>query len=301
MKKLIIMGLAVASLGLTACSSSKAEDNSYNIVSMFSSSQTITASRHYVSKSISLKDFNALETVGSFNVEYKHDNRPHAELYMPDNVLPYLDLAVSGKKLTLSMKNKVSIRWGNNSKAKIVVYAPSVNDLSLIGSGSLLVSEPLQENKLKLRLTGSGDIKIRNAKANTVDAVLVGSGDFDILALDVARKANLNLSGSGDFNVAKLKAQDLTLSTAGSGDFNVASITADNVTASVAGSGDMHLRGAANTAAYSVTGSGDIDAGGLKVKDLNAGATGSGEITCYATGKTSFHALHTSSIRNLAH
>lgn len=301
MKKLIIMGLAVASLGLTACSLSKAEGNSDSVVSLFSSSKTITASKHYVSKSISLKDFNALETVGSLNVEYKHGNQPHAELYMPDNVLQYIDLAVSGKKLTLSLKNKVNVRWGNNSKAKIVVYAPSVNDLSLIGSGSLLVNEPLRENKLKLRLTGSGDIKIRNAKANTVDAVLTGSGDFNILALDIAQKANLNISGSGDFDVAKLKAQNLTLSTAGSGDFNVASIVTDQLAASVAGSGDMNLKGVANTASYSVTGSGNIDAGGLKVRDLNAGATGSGEITCYATGQTNFQALHTSSIRNLAH
>lgn len=300
MKKIFIFGLVAVSFSLTACSSNKADANSNSVFSSFLFGKTITASKHYVSRAISLKDFNALETIGSFNVEYKHGNHPHAELYMPDNVLQYVGAEVNGKKLRLSLKNNVNVRWGNNSKAKIVVYAPSVNDLSLVGSGTLAVNEPLRGDKITLRLTGSGDFAIRTLKVNTVEADLSGSGDFNILTMNVSKDASLSVSGSGDFDVANLKVKDLTLSTTGSGDMNVASISADHLDAAVTGSSDMNLKGVANTASYSVTGSGDINAGRLRVKDVEANATGSGEITCNATGKTSFNALHTSSIRNLA-
>lgn len=300
MDKLIIMGIAVCSFGLAACSSSKADNNSNSTLSMFSSFKTIKASKHYVSKSVSLKDFSALETVGSFDVEYKHDDRPHAELYMPDNVISYLDIVVRDNKLRLAMKDNINVLWGNDNKARIIVYAPSVNELSLIGSGNLAVNETLQGNQLTFRLMGSGDFDIRNLKANTVDARLSGSGDFDILSMEVAKDAGLSVMGSGDLDINSLKSEKLSLSTMGSGDLNVANISADRVSASVTGSSDMRLKGIANVASFAVTGSGDLDAGQLKVKDAEARATGSGGITCYATGKTNFKANFTSSIRNLA-
>lgn len=305
MKHLIIMSIAALCLGVVACSSSKSESNAENsVMSFFSSGNTITASKNYVSKTVSVKNFDTIRSVGSFSIEYKHGNSPRIELYMPDNVLPYISYEVSNKELKISAKPNTSIRWGNNSKAKITVYSPSVTDFTLIGSGDLIAKETLSgEDAYKFQLTGSGDLDIRQVKAaNSIEANLAGSGDLNILDMETNgnKGIKLSLSGSGDLNVNKLKANSASISLAGSGDLNVASINTVTTSASLAGSGDMRLRGTTTTASYSLSGSGDLSAGQLRAKDVNASATGSGEITCYATGKTSFQSIHRSSIRNVA-
>lgn len=304
MKKVIILGISALCLGVIACSSSKAESNSESVISpFFSSDNVIEANKNYVSKNISLENFNAIENMGSFNVEYRYGNRPHAELYISDNVLPYISLKVKDKQLKISTKGNISIRWKNN-KSKIVVYSPSINDMSVIGSGILTVNGPLTGDNYKLQLSGSGNIDVRSIKGSRLTVNLAGSGDINILSLETTQantSTKLNLAGSGSVNINVLKTKSLAASVAGSGDMNIADISAKSVSASIAGSGDIKLKGTTSIASYAINGSGEIEAGQLKAENVIASTIGSGEITCYGTGKTTFKAAHKSSIRNIAH
>lgn len=306
MRKFILMGFVALCLGVAACSSSKAESSSDSFISSVSSSnEVITAGKKYVSKTISVSNFNAIENIGSCTVEYKYGSKPHVDLYLPDNILPYIDVQVNNGQLTIKSKDNVSIRWGSNSKAKLTVYAPSVRQFSLIGSGDIIIKEELAgEDSYKFQLTGSGDLLVRSVKAvQGVTANLSGSGDLAIQNVTTTENdgnVKLTLAGSGDLNVTQLTSGSAVASLAGSGDLNVFGIRARKTTGSVAGSGDMRLRGTTSSASLSVAGSGDLSAGDLKAKDVNASALGTGDLTCYATGKTHFSSIHTSSIRNVA-
>lgn len=306
MKKVIISGLVAICLGFEACSSSRAESKLENfITSVSSSDKVIVASNKYVSKQISVSNFNAIESFGSYVVEYKHGTKPHVEVYLPDNVLSYMDIHVENKQLIIKSKDHVNIRWGNNSKAQITVYAPSVRYFTLLGSGDLFTNESLAgEDSYKFKLLGSGDLRVGSVKAATnITANLTGSGGLAIQDIETTGgdgNVNLMIAGSGDLNVNQVKSESLGASVSGSGDLNVAGISARNTAGSVAGSGDMQLIGTTDSAALSVSGSGNLSAGKLKAKDVNASASGSGEVTCYATGETHFSSIHKSSIRNVA-
>lgn len=306
MKKIIFMGSIILGLCTAACSSSRAEGNSVEngLESFFSSNKIVTASRTYVTKNISVANFDAIRAMGSFNVEYKHGERSRVELYVPDNILPLIEYQVHDRELLLRMKPNTGISWGSENKSKITVYSPSVKNFTLIGSGNLTVNEPLSgERNYNFQLTGSGDLNVRDVKAsNGIRSNLSGSGDLNFLAMEAKGEDGiaLALAGSGDLNVNVLKSRAVSASISGSGDLNVASINADATTASIAGSGDMRLKGKTNRASFSVSGSGELSAGQLKAKDVNASAVGSGEIICYATGQTNFQSVHKSSIQNVA-
>lgn len=307
MKQMIIPCFIAACLAGTACSASKAgnqdEDRGETIYITSSARgiKVITASNNYVSKSIAVKDFSGINSQGSFKVEYRQSNRPRVEFYLPDNILPYVKAEVTNGILYLRSKENMRIRFGNNRKDKIIVYAPSVRKFTLNGSGDLATGEPLSDARgYTFQLNGSGDINIRNVNTKgNVLANLAGSGDIHILNVSAA-SVSANLAGSGDLDIFHLKSRTLTANLAGSGDMNIADAKAESTAAALAGSGDMRMKGSTSVATYTVTGSGDIHAGGLKSEKVNATATGSGEITCYATGATNFQTIHKGTIRNVA-
>lgn len=300
MNRIIIAFVAVASLGLASCSFNKAGANSDSSNPLDLFGNFIMASDHYVSRNVPLEDFKSIETYGSFNVEYRHGNQSRAELYMPDNVIKYLDIEVEAGKLKLGIKNNTIVKWRNDNKSKIIVYAPSVNELSIQGSGSLVSKEPLQGKRVSLSLSGSGDLLVESLKASSANVEIEGSGDVSVLSIDVDEDAELSMTGSGDLNVKSLNANNAIMNLTGSGDFRVVTLSAKALSASLTGSGEMWLRGTADKVSYALDGSGELKAGRLKVRDMDARVSGSGEITCYATGKTNFKASMLSSIHNLA-
>lgn len=306
MKKIIIMGILAMCLGVAACSSSKAEKNSDNFVSSIAlSNKAITASKKYVSKTLTVDNFNAITNRGSYTVEYKYGDKPRVVLYMPDNILPYITVMVNNGQLFIRSKGNVSIRWGNNCKAKITVYAPSVRDFSLQGSGEFIIKEDLSgEDSYKFQVLGSGELTACSVKASDrITTILTGSGDLNIQSLEAVGsngRVRLALTGSGDLNTNCVKSNSVSAELTGSGDINVAGINALKTNGSINGSGDMTLRGVTNAATLAVTGSGDLSAGNLKAEDVMASTTGSGDLTCYATGRTNFTSSRSSSIRNVA-
>lgn len=303
MKKIIFMGFAAICLSIIACSSSKTEDVNRDGMS-FSLFSGIKASKTYITKKVKIKDISSIVNKSSLDVTYKHGSYPHVEMYMPDNVMPYIALNTSNKELTISLKENTIIRWRNNNKAKIIVYAPSVNNFSLIGSGNLTVSETLNRKSCQFQLSGSGNINLRDVKvSDNIKANLAGSGNFNILNMKTTADNGciaLSVSGSGNVNASEISTKSLTTGIAGSGNLNIATIITDSSTASITGSGNMKLKGRTNKASFSVTGSGEISAGIFRAKDVYASVTGSGQITCYATGKTNFKSVHKSSIINVA-
>ncbi|MDR0961202.1 MAG: DUF2807 domain-containing protein [Mediterranea sp.] len=254
MKKLI-------TLMVCACLASGASISAQNNESSFWGSKKIVASNNYVTKSIRVDNFNAINAAGSFNVTFiQRDGRPEVIVNTSDNIVDLLNIAVKNGTLTVNFKKNVNVSY---KKLDVTVYAKDVNRFSLAGSGDFNIKDGLKTN-------------------SDVSLSLAGSGDFNAGSLKCGN-LNVSLAGSGDMGVVNVACGNLMVRIAGSGDINVKGITADNTEVSVAGSGDIVLIGVTSTAQYSIAGSGDISAKALEAKRVSASTTGSGDITCFAS------------------
>lgn len=219
----------------------------------------IVGSQNYVTKTLPLEAFNALNLYGSLDIVC-HTGEPKAVIKAPDNLIDYILVEV--KDGTLSVKLSDSVSTFRADSLLIHIYTPNLEQVNTIGSGDIDFMDEIapadSERTFTVKVTGSGDIEVAGCKARKIVASIAGSGDIEFKAL---------------------QADSMTISIAGSGDFEAERINAGDVSVSIAGSGDVELSGRAKSASYSIAGSGTISASGLKVDGpVKTKISGSGEI-----------------------
>lgn len=207
---------------------------------------------------VNVNEWNSILVQGSYKVEVKvmPDSAGTLRVLANDAMLRDLKTKNEGSNLTITTTDKKEPR---RLAPLIIAYSNGdLSEVTLQGSGDILLP-PLKSGRLlTLKLQGSGDIKLSNARMSHVEAILQGSGDIDLINLKV-NMLDLTLQGSGDIDVKKLSAA--------------------NLNCTLQGSGDIDLTGDAAKVNMVLQGSGDIDAANLKIKDLNAQAKGTGGIT----------------------
>ena len=168
------------------------------------------------------------------------------------NIQEYVIVEVKKGKLTLKIKNGISIR--TKKGVHITVPFTDINNVSLTGSGDVITKSPINSTNFETEVTGSGDV-ILEVNATTIDAKVTGSGDMRLTGKTT--ELEIKVTGSGDFSSKELTAQNVEAYVSGSGDINV--MATKNIKARVHGSGDIVYYGnPANTDAK-VMGSGDIE------------------------------------------
>ena len=70
----------------------------------------MTGSGNVVSRTVAVEDFTRLEAQQTFQVHLSSGSAPKVVLHADDNVLPELDVGVSGDTLHLKLKSDVSTR-----------------------------------------------------------------------------------------------------------------------------------------------------------------------------------------------
>lgn len=280
------------------------------MVSMSTHSQfgkRIEGSKNYVTKDISVSEFDAIRLIGSSDIEYfqNEGKRASAQIYGSDNLIDLLDVQVINRTLTVKFKEKNNVSY-NNGKLKVIASSPSIKSVSLEGSGDIVLNSNINAADLDIIIRGSGDIK-SNRSVNCTSAFsaqLSGSGDIDLKGNIHSNICNLKLEGSGDIAATELNASsgsillngsgnievkgrvninDLEVVLNGSGDIGVDNIKSSSFTGILRGSGDVKLRGNTRDANLEVNNSGSIKAADLKAENVDATVRGSGNINCYAS------------------
>lgn len=209
--------------------------------------KTIKPSNKYVTKKIELSDIGSIKSSTSIDVIYTQtSSKTYAEIYAPDNIIPYVKVHQNGDKLEVSYNfpkgESLSIR--GKYECEVKVFAPEVTAFATSSSSDITLASPLKTDKdVTLTTSSSGDLKIDDAHCN---------------------EANLHSSSSGDCQIQ-------SLSCAGS------------VQALTGSSGDIRLSGQCATAEYSSQSSGSIYAQDLKAAQVSASASSGGDILCHAT------------------
>ncbi|MBO6767200.1 MAG: DUF2807 domain-containing protein [Erythrobacter sp.] len=122
--------------------------------------------------------------------------------------------------------------------ATIQVTAPSVDGVTLAGSGNLSIDR-MDASEVGATLAGSGTIDVGRIATRQLAATVAGTGNLRLAGR--AEDGAITIAGSGDIDGQQLRMGRATVSIAGSGDarFNAD----DSVSASIVGSGDAVVSG----------------------------------------------------------
>ncbi|WP_321333822.1 head GIN domain-containing protein [uncultured Bacteroides sp.] len=202
-----------------------------------SQAQRVVGSQNYTTKNIQVGAFNSLKLLGSPDIIYKQTKgKPTIQIYGSDNIIELVETKVENNTLLVKFKNNTNII--NRGKLEVRVSGPSLNQISIQGSGDIFLTNGIKNNEsVQLSIQGSGDIKGEGILCNRVSISISGSGDIE---LDNVKSdyAAMNISGSGDATLSgTCKEADFSIS--GSGDINAIKLIAEKVSARVSGSGDI--------------------------------------------------------------
>jgi hypothetical protein len=189
-----------------------------------------------VTKEINVSDFDKIHVSIDADVYYTQDSIFKIEVTAQENILAVLETKVSNKSLKFDYRRNV---WDHN-QVKITVHAPTMNELSISGSGDITVQNPLTTKSLELSITGSGNINVPSLTATNLKAAISGNGDVVISGGKVSIQ-DLNISGFGKIDAEDLVAQISTAKISGSGDITIQVVESLKVT--ISGSGNISYRG----------------------------------------------------------
>lgn len=231
-----------------------------------------------ITQVIPISDYNTVQTIGSGEIEYKQLHKaPYLEIRVDENILPYLDISVTGKTLEVKYKNMHERNSSFNITPTVFTIqtnSSELKELNAAGSGSFVVASPLDVSKLVINLAGSGNVIFdQTLQGNKGEFNLAGSGNIMIKNTQL-RTIDCNLAGSGEIQI-KGKADRASYSVASSGEIKAFSCEAKKVECSVAGSGTIDLHATEQLDANIIS-SGEIRYKGNPV--LSSNNIGSGSI-----------------------
>jgi hypothetical protein len=163
------------------------------------SERTVTGSGNVVSRTVAVDDFTRLEAQQTFQVHVSTGSAPKVVLHADDNVLPELDVGVSGDTLHLKLKSDVSTR---QATLRAEVTVPNLEGISASGASQVEGPVKIDEGTIELSgasravLTGSaGDLEVDASGASGVDSPELTVGTLDI-ELSGASRAELTVTDS---------------------------------------------------------------------------------------------------------
>ena len=91
-------------------------------------SQTVKASKNYVTKNIKVDNFTGLNLAGSPDVIYTQKaGKPEVEVYTSDNIVDLLDINVANNTLNIRFKKGVNVSF---NKLEIRISSETLNSIS---------------------------------------------------------------------------------------------------------------------------------------------------------------------------
>lgn len=237
MKKISILITAVA-LMMSLSAGAQTDGNNGKDDKPFFVNQTIKEKGKYVTSTMQVEDFDRIMVSGSINVEFmQRQERPSVEVFTSKDVLPALEIEVSGTTLNIGFKKGFKVKY---KQLLVRVNSPIIRGISLAGSGEVRLVNHIKTDRLTLSMMGSGDIVAGQVSCKVLNLSVKGSGDISV------REANSSLvdasvAGSGDIELGG-KTKNANFTIAGSGDIDAERLDADDVKSAVAGSGGISLK-----------------------------------------------------------
>lgn len=149
-----------------------------------------------------------------------------------------IEMVVKEGRLFIRQDN---YRIFNNEKADVFITMPSINGLTVSGSGKAKLDSKVEADEFNISVSGSGKIFIGDLSADTFGCSISGSGDVMIEGKGSADNGKVVISGSGNYNGPDFEIDHLAVNISGSGKCDCKA--GDSLSARISGSGNVYYSG----------------------------------------------------------
>jgi hypothetical protein len=224
----------------------------------------------------------------------KQGSPQKVELEGNRELLSKIETEVDGDKLSIGRENRwMDWNWGKEDRVTVYITVPSIEGLSVSGSGDLVCEGKFTTGDLKLAVSGSGSLQIEASASGEIEANVSGSGRLQvggncksfesdvsgsgrvIVNAKIDGAADVEISGSGKIE-ASGSAQSIKASISGSGRVNASNLEVDKCTVRISGSGDVEIHVKSELDA-NISGSGTVSYKG-NPSHVNGHSSGSGKV-----------------------
>lgn len=208
-----------------------------------------------VTTPLAVSGFTSVKNCTSATVYIVRGTRASATLTTDENIHEALDIHVENGALVISTRQGKNIfRY---SRFTVRVTLPSLDSVSVYGSGDIVVSDKFYGQSLALMIQGSGDIS-GAFDYDKIQTTIMGSGDIKIVG--ASKWFSGNITGSGGISADGLEADRADVSIKGSGSCVLR--VSESLNAKIYGSGSVYYYGSPSVS--------QSDAGSGSIKQLDS-------------------------------
>jgi hypothetical protein len=235
------------------------DGNGNKIITVYMQGTSVEGNGNIVTRDFDVAAFDEIKTILPATINYTVADDYSCRVTLDENLFEYLDIHTKGNALVLGFDDK-KVQHTNLTPTKFVIElgAPTIEKISITGSGDFCFVTPYEAKELKIKLTGSGEVVFEKT-ANIYDFDVDVAGSGNVLSKELhADYMDISIAGSGKMVCEHLQAYRLRASVAGSGDVIIKDGKVKKANLSVAGSGSVEARCQMESMDYSVAGTGSI-------------------------------------------
>jgi len=213
-------------------------------------SNCLAGSGNVTDKNIGFNEFKSIELSFPANLYLTQGNRQRIRVEMEDNILEDMEIDVFNDVLII--KHKDYTCYANTEPINIYVTMEQIQELSVVGSGSIVGETKIVANELDVNIEGSGNIDL-DVDNNKINVEVEGSGNIDLKG--ESTEIHTAIIGSGKIDADKLVSETAFVEIVGSG---IAEVNGQHLDITIDGSGLVRYKGEPDTLTHSIEGSGEI-------------------------------------------
>ena len=234
------------------------DGNGNKIITVYSRGSFAEGNGNIITRDIDVAAFKEISMILPATVNYSVADSYACRVTLDENLFEWIDIYQKDDCLKVEMVKTFQQADVRPTKFLIELTAPTLEEISVLGSGDFNFVTPFEAKELNIKLTGSGDVVFeKTANIHAFDTDVAGSGNLLSKELH-ADYVDISIAGSGQMVCEHLQANCLRASVAGSGDVMIKDGKVKKANLSVAGSGSIEARCQMESMDYSVAGTGSI-------------------------------------------
>ena len=214
------------------------DGNGNKIITVYSRGSFAEGNGNIITRDIDVAAFKEISMILPATVNYKVADSYACRVTLDENLFEWIDIYQKDDCLKVEMVKTFQQADVRPTKFLIELTAPTLEEISVLGSGDFNFVTPFEAKELNIKLTGSGDVVFeKTANIHAFDTDIAGSGSLLSKEL-LADHMDISIAGSGDVMIKDGRVKKANLSVAGSGSIE-ARCQMESMDYSVAGTGSI--------------------------------------------------------------
>jgi len=211
-------------------------------ITVYMQKNVVEGNGNIVTRDIDVAAFKEISVTLPATVNYSVADNYSCRVTLDENLFEWVDIYLKGDCLKVEMVKTFQQADVRPTKFLIELTAPTLEEISVLGSGDFNFVTPFEAKELNIKLTGSGDVVFeKTANIHAFDTDIAGSGSLLSKEL-LADHMDISIAGSGDVIIKDGKVKKANLSVAGSGSIE-ARCQMESMDYSIAGTGSISYPG----------------------------------------------------------